>query len=250
MYANSQNVEQPTEPSASLLIILATYNELDNLPSLIARLRSMFAAATILVIDDDSPDGTGAWCQQYQTSDRQFQVQIRHGQRGLGSATRSGLEFGLSQNFRWLATMDADWSHDPEDLHRVVRAAQSGDPAIGVWIGSRYVSGGSVSGWPWARRRASQCVNWLGSRRLRLPVHDISSALRVYRSDALRRLEWFQLRRQGYGYLEELLCALHQAAIPMGEIPITFRRRRAGSSKLRWRDTWDVLQQIFFPGQR
>ncbi|HMP79985.1 MAG TPA: glycosyltransferase [Pirellulaceae bacterium] len=224
---------------------MATYNELGNLPSLVARLRELFPHASILVVDDNSPDGTGQWCLDYQSQDPRFTVEIRKGQRGLGSATRWGLQYGMTQQFEWMATMDADWSHDPQDLLRIFTdATGSSDHDRGVWIGSRYVPGAEIVGWHRLRRWGSRWINRFGRRRLGLPVYDISSALRLYRAEALQSIEWTRLTENGYGYLEELLRALQEANIPCRELPITFSPRRSGRSKMRWRDVWGVVRQI------
>lgn len=228
-----------------LLIILATLNERSNLPTLVERLRELLVEAHLLVVDDNSADGTAVWCQHYGARDRRFHLLVRNEERGLGLAARAGMQFGIGRGFDLIATMDADWSHDPDDLLRLLRAASNvTTPEVGVWIGSRYVTGSRILGWNRVRRVASRLVNAWGRRRLRLPVADVSSALRVYRGDALQRVDFNRLTVKGYGYLEEILVALHRAGWQIAEIPIDFRPRRAGRSKMRWRDVWGVVKYI------
>lgn len=186
----------------------------------------------ILVIDDNSPDGTGTWCRIREAEDASFQCIHRAGKLGLGSATVEGFRFALAGDYDLIATMDADFSHAPESLGAMVRALQEeANRGIGVAIGSRYVAGGAIEGWPFFRHLSSRLVNQFARRFLRLPTHDNSGAFRVYRRRALEAIDVDRIQAYGYAYLEEILWRLHRRGIKMIEVPITFVDRTKGASK-------------------
>jgi len=224
--------DSPQPPSSRLLTIIATYNEIENLPDLVDQLQSLIPATQILVIDDNSPDGTGTWCRQREGSDQSFQCIHREGKLGLGSATIEGFKFALQNDFDLVATMDADFSHDPKSLLQMVDAMRDKtNQTIGVTIGSRYIDGGGIEGWPFLRHVSSRSVNGFARLFLRLPTHDNSGAFRVYRRNTLKEIDVDKVQAQGYAYLEEILWRIHRQGIPMLEIPITFHDRTKGKSK-------------------
>ena len=220
--------------NSRLLIIVATYNELENLPSLVDELESLLPDTDILVIDDGSPDGTGKWCDDRKQSDARLEVIHRAGKMGLGSATVTGFKYGLSenQNYDLLATMDADFSHSPGSLVELVEFL-NGDrkEAFGVVIGSRYVPGGGIENWPWMRHLSSRAVNFVARFLLGLKTRDNSGAFRVYRSSTLRAINVDLIQSSTFAYLEEILWRIRRAGIEMKELPITFRDRELGQSK-------------------
>jgi dolichol-phosphate mannosyltransferase len=231
--------------SANLLVVIATYNEIDNLPRLVARLGEFFPAAQILVIDDASPDGTGKWCDEASSKHPNLSVVHRKRKLGLGSATMVGFQMALTHRIQLVATMDSDFSHDPAELVSLVAALD--DPQhhqVGVAIGSRYVPGGSIEGWPVFRRMASWSVNRFARIMLRLETKDNSGAFRVYRCTALERIDLDAIRSEGYGYLEEILWRLKRAGVEMIELPIVFRDREHGKSKTNLADGLNVFWQI------
>lgn len=211
-----------------LLVAVATYNERENLPSLIEAIRDRLPRADVLVIDDNSPDGTGDWCNRRAAEDDRFSVLHRPAKQGLGSAAITALRHAVAHGYTAVATMDADWSHDPADLPRLVRRLDGAD----VVIGSRYCPGGRIEGWPVGRRAVSAAMNAVTRMLLRLPARDTSGAFRVYRTGALRRVDLAGVGAAGYAYLEELLWRLHRSGVTLAETPITFRERRAGRSKV------------------
>lgn len=216
-----------------LLIVIATYNEIENLPSLVDSLCQLLPQADLLVIDDDSPDGTGRWAEEMSQQQPRLRVIHRPQKSGLGSATKLGLQHAITAEYEFVATLDADWSHSPEDLVRMwSRISDMQLPTTDVVIGSRYVSGGAITGWPWRRRWASKLMNIAVRWGLGVRAHDASGALRIYRTEVLSRLDWSQLRCRGYFYLEEILLALQWRKARFVEIPITFRNRIAGQSKI------------------
>jgi len=220
----------------SLLIIVSTYNEMENLPSLVDKLFELLPKASIVVVDDSSPDGTGKWCAK-QTQQRENFFHISRPEKsGLGSATIAGFEFGIDKNFDYIATMDADWSHDPnsmKDLWSLVGQLNEGGRSenFGAVIGSRYVEGGKVEGWPWSRHVSSKFVNWFTRTLLRVPTRDNTGAFRIYSSEALDVVDVRSINATGYGYLEELVYLLHRNEFELHEHPITFTDREKGKSK-------------------
>ena len=215
-----------------VLIIIATYNEIENLPRLIDELSHLIPTANLLVIDDGSPDGTGAWCDTSLEKYPQLQVLHRTGKLGLGSATVLGFATALERGVDLIATLDADFSHDPVALKMMLE--KMSEPAtfrFGVAIGSRYIAGGQIIGWPWHRKLASRFVNRYARWLLRLTTLDNSGAFRIYRRSTLQKIELSNIRSLGYAYLEEILWRLQQAEVEVIEFPITFRDREQGKSK-------------------
>jgi dolichol-phosphate mannosyltransferase len=222
-----------TQPSTDRLItIIATYNERNNLPDLVQRLRQQTPEMTILVIDDNSPDGTGQWCRQRAAEDPLFCCIHRSGKLGLGSATVEGFKYAMQNRFDLIATMDADFSHDPDRLPALVEVLMNDSHRkIGIAIGSRYVAGGEIKGWPWQRHLCSRMVNVFARVFLRLPTRDNSGAFRVYRNTTIGSIGIDKIQSDGYAYLEEILWRTHQLGIAMVEVPITFIDRTEGQSK-------------------
>lgn len=210
------------------LVALATYNEIENLPGLVAEIFRWLPDADILVVDDNSPDGTGTWCDSHAAKEPRFQCLHRPAKQGLGTATLAAFRHAIDQGYDVVATLDADWSHDPRYLPALVGALDSADVAIG----SRYVPGGAIEGWPRHRRFASRWMNRLSRRLLHWPVHDSSGAFRAYRVSKLQRLALDRVHSTGYAYLEEILWLLHRADARFAEVPITFHQRRCGRSKI------------------
>jgi dolichol-phosphate mannosyltransferase len=231
--------------SRSTLVAVCTYNERDNIDELLQRVRRAVPQATILVIDDNSPDGTGQRAMEWADRDPQLRVVVRPGKLGLGTAIALAIEQSISGKYLWLVNLDGDLSHDPADIPRLLQAAQ---PQTGrapdVVIGSRYIPGGQIVGWPWTRRTISKALNTAARGLLRLNVYDASGAFRCYRVAALERLDRDTLRARGYALLEELLWHLQRQGCHFVEIPITFTERTRGNSKLSWREAWGALQML------
>jgi len=223
-----------------VLVALATYNELGNLPSLIDEVQRVLPEADVLVVDDNSPDGTGTWCDERAKTDSRLKCLHRPGKLGLGSATLDAIRFTLDEQYDVLVTMDADWSHDPQYLTALVAATESADVALG----SRYCERGAIEGWPVARRIVSRGMNWLSRLTLRLPVRDSSGAFRAYRLAALKKIDLERIRSTGYSYLEEILWHLNRSGAELVEVPITFRERRAGRSKVSAREAVDKISTL------
>jgi dolichol-phosphate mannosyltransferase len=212
---------------ASTLVALATYNEIENLPRLVDQIFAVLPNADILVVDDNSPDGTGHWCDERASVEPRLRCIHRESKRGLGSATIEAMRFAIDHGYQKLVTMDSDLSHDPAHLPSLVEASQR----AAVVIGSRYCSGGAIDGWPLHRRLASRLLNGLTRTLLHLPVRDSSGSYRAYRIAKLLEIDFDTIESSGYAYLEEILWHLHRAGATFAEVPITFRDRRAGRSK-------------------
>jgi dolichol-phosphate mannosyltransferase len=218
--------------AARLLVTIATYNERENLPELIQGIHQYLPEADVLVIDDNSPDGTGRLADEMARKDARIQVLHRSGKLGLGTAIVAGLRHAMRNDYDYVINMDADFSHHPRYLPNLVAGMNRYD----VMIGSRYVPGGGVRNWPFRRQLTSRSVNGLSRLLLRIPAHDTSGAYRCYRVDKLRDIDFDSLWSKGYSFQEEILYRCRKAGCRMGETPIIFEDRRAGSSKVNWKE--------------
>ncbi|MDG1873899.1 MAG: polyprenol monophosphomannose synthase [Mariniblastus sp.] len=220
------------ELTPKLLVVVATYNEIDNLPRLVHQIDELLPFADISVIDDSSPDGTGNWCERAVSKYPQLSVIHRDGKLGLGSAARVGFEIARNSDYDLVATLDADLSHEPRSLAEMVaKLCEPQNHAIGVMIGSRYIEGGGTEGWPLIRKVGSRAVNLFARLMLGLKTKDNSGAFRVYRADALGLIDLSQLRSNDLAYLEEILWRLKKANVKFAEHPIVFKNRELGRSK-------------------
>lgn len=234
-----------TEPS-EILVVTATYNEMETLPRLVEAIFESLPAVDILVVDDNSPDGTGEWCEKYSQANMRLRCLRRSGKLGIGSAIADGLRYAIDQGYRYVVTMDADFSHPPEKISDLLAAIQQSDGApVDVVIGSRYVKGGSIQGWPWYRYLMSWGINTYSRWVLGLPVHDCSGNFRCYRASALATLNWEEFCSKGYSFFEEILFRLHREGATFREIPICFVERRGGRSKMMWREALSAMATIF-----
>ncbi len=227
---------------AATLITLATYNEIENLPLLVDAIFEMAPKVDLLVIDDNSPDGTGRWCDERATRDPRVHCLHRAGKLGLGSATIAGMRYAIEHGYDQVLNMDADFSHHPRHLPAILAASQPADgPPPDVVIGSRYIRGGRIDGWPWKRHLMSQAVNTYARMLLWLPVRDTSGAYRLYRTDLLKRLDLDQVVSRGYSFQEEILWRLRRQGARFVEVPITFADRERGVSKINSREAWAAV---------
>jgi dolichol-phosphate mannosyltransferase len=230
------------------IVVVCTYNEIENLPTLIDEIQVALPKVSVLVVDDNSPDGTGKWSLEKQADNLDLHVLIREGKLGLGSATVAGFRFAIEHHFDFAITMDADFSHHPD--HLPVLLSQMDDEGVDVSIGSRYVSGGKIIGWPWHRRLISRWLNRVARVALGIKAKDCSGAFRCYRLSTLKRLDLDQIRSSGYSYLEEILWWLKRSDARMVEVPITFRDRVLGETKINFREALGALRVILAMGLR
>ncbi len=233
-------------PPPRTLVALATYNEIGNLPSLADEILRVLPDADLLVVDDNSPDGTGKWCDSHAQNEPRLRCLHRPEKLGLGSATLEAARIAIDEGYDVFITLDADWSHDPKHLPPLLSAVQQADVAIG----SRYATGGAIESWPWHRRVMSRTMNRVSRALLGLPIHDSSGAFRAYRVAKLRELDFADIQATGYAYLEEILWHLDRVNATFAEVPITFQQRRAGRSKISAREAISKLQILFRLGLR
>jgi dolichol-phosphate mannosyltransferase len=235
-----------SQSSPRTLITVATYNERENLPRLLESVFAQVPHAEVLVIDDQSPDGTGAWCEEAARANPQLHCLRRPGKLGLGSAVLEGLKYAVAHDFDLAVNMDADFSHHPRFLPAILAAARSADAVIG----SRYVAGGGTENWPLFRRLMSRCVNWYARALLSLPARDCSSGYRCIRVDFLKGVDLTLVESRGYAFFEEFLWRLKQGGARIREVPILFADREKGQSKINWREAAVALWVIFRLGLR
>ena len=211
-----------------VLVLLCTYNERENLPGLIDAILATDARLDVRVVDDDSPDGTGLFATELAATNPRVFATVRTGERGLGTATLAGLRSAVADGYGAAVTMDADWSHHPRHLPALLALLDTHDLAIG----SRYVPGGGIEGWPWRRHLMSRAINVYSRAALGLTQRDCSGAFRAYRGELLRRVDFDAVVATGYAFFEEWLYRCVAAGARVAETPITFTDRTAGRSNL------------------
>ena len=220
-----------------LLVTLCTYNERGNIERLIPEIHRHAPQADVLVIDDNSPDGTGQVVDQMAAADPRIRALHRAGKQGLGTATVAGFRYGVEQGYDRLLNMDADFSHPPEVIPLLVAAAERADVAVG----SRYVKGGGVVGWGPKRHFMSRAINTYARLVLGLRTRDNSGSFRCYRVDRLREIGLESIRAKGYAIQEEILFRCRRAGCTFEEVPFVFRDRTVGESKISWKDAIGAL---------
>lgn len=215
---------------SSSLMIIPTYNEAENLPVLAGRLLAMEPAIEVLCVDDGSPDGTGDLADGLAAADPRFHVLHRTGKRGYARASVDGMRWALGRGYGVICTMDADLSHDPADVPRLL-AALTGD--VDVVIGSRYVTGGKlVVDWGPVRRAISKAGSAYARFMTGTGAHDCTAGFRAYRADVLGAVPLGGIRSDGYSFLIEMLALLRSAGARVAEVPVTYVDRRMGQSKI------------------
>lgn len=210
------------------LVVLPTYNEAETIEEVLRRTRAALPEASILVVDDGSPDGTAELASKLGEDLGAIDVLRRSARRGLGDAYRAGFAWGLEREAQALVEMDSDLSHDPAALPGLVSALDRSD----LVIGSRYVPGGSIPQWGLHRRLLSKGGNMYSALMLGVPVRDMTSGFRVYRADLLRVMDLEAVRADGYGFQIEMTYRAATAGARIVEVPIRFVDREAGQSKM------------------
>ena len=233
------------------LVTIATYNEMENLPLLVDAVFEIVPQVDILVVDDNSPDGTGDWCDKKGAEDQRVRCLHREGKLGLGTATVAAMRYGIEHGYQYVLNMDADFSHDPRYLPDLLAGMESeGVPAVDVMIGSRYVPGGGVEGWGLKRHVMSRGVNLYARWLLGLKSKDCSGAYRCYRTALLAKLDFDAIRSRGYSFQEEILWLLKRLGARFGETPIVFVDRQRGTSKIDSKEAVAALRIIMALGLR
>jgi len=229
--------DKSSEISDRVLVAIPTYNEIENIPSLIEEVFLHLSDLDVLVVDDNSPDGTGRWCDEKSAEDQRVSCLHRSGRLGLGTATIEAFQYAQREGYHWVIIMDADFSHHPRYLPDLLRGrGEASEQGPDVVIGSRYIAGGSTTGWPWSRRLISWLVNRWTRLCLSLPVRDCSGAYRCYRVEILNEVDFSQFRSRGFSFQEEILWRVRRLGARFAEVPITFANRTRGESKINLRE--------------
>lgn len=224
-------VHRATRPT---LVVVPTYNESANITELITRFFSSLENTHLAIIDDESPDGTAELVEALQQKHPNLILVRRKGERGLGRAYLAGITMGLERGFEVIGTMDADLSHDPAYLPRMLPLTETAD----VVIGSRYIRDAGTINWQIRRILLSWTANKYAGKLLKIPAHDLTSGFRLYRRATLEKLGLNEVRSTGYSFLVELLYRAHRTGATIAESPIIFYDRTGGASKLHRREIY------------
>jgi dolichol-phosphate mannosyltransferase len=220
-----------------VLVIIPTYNERENIEPIVARVRASVPDAEVLVADDASPDGTGEIADRLAGGDEHVHVLHRKGKEGLGAAYVAGFRWGMERGFDVLVEMDADGSHQPEELPRLLSALEGSD----LVIGSRWVRGGRVENWPKKREALSRGANTYSRLLLGFGVRDSTGGFRAYRATTLSKIGIDEVTSQGYCFQVDLTLRTVRAGLRVTEVPITFVERTHGASKM----SRDIMAEAF-----
>ncbi len=210
------------------IVIIPTYNERENLPPLVAAVLAVAFDADILVVDDNSPDGTGELAESLAASTDRVRVLHRAGKQGLGTAYIAGFKYALAHGYARIVEMDADFSHRPEDLPALLRAAEQAD----VVVGSRNIPGGRAENWSPLRHLISKGGSLYARTLLGLPIKDCTSGFKCFRREALQAIDLDGVVSNGYGFQVEMNYLCHRAGLRLVEVPIIFPDRTVGHSKM------------------
>ncbi len=223
-----------------ILVIIPTFNELESLPVIIGRVRASVPEAHILVADDNSPDGTGMLADELAVSDDHIKVMHRLGKEGLGAAYLAGFAWALEHGYDVVVEMDADGSHQPEQLPRLLDQLRTAD----LVLGSRWVAGGGTVNWPKSRQFLSKGGSLYTRVMLGVPLRDVTGGYRAFRADTLRKLDLHEVASQGYCFQVDLAWRAVQRGLVVKEVPITFVERVAGSSKMSQKIVVEALWRV------
>lgn len=227
-------------------MVIPTFNEVDNIAWIVGRLRHAQPAVDVLVVDDGSPDGTGATADRLAAADPQVHVVHRVAKGGLGAAYLAGFDWALEHGYDVIGEMDADGSHQPEQLHRLLTALLDAD----LVIGSRWIPGGSVVNWPWERELLSRGGNLYVRLLLGIGVRDATAGYRLFRRTTLEKLRLHEVRSTGYVFQTDLVTRTLRAGLTVREVPIEFVERVRGESKMSGQVAVESLKRITVWGFR
>jgi dolichol-phosphate mannosyltransferase len=223
------------------LVIIPTYNEIENIDELLPRLLSLPLDLHVLIVDDHSPDGTAAAVKRWMEREPRIHMLERPGKLGLGSAYRDGFRFALAQGAEYIFEMDADFSHDPDSIGDFLKHAQEAD----VVLGSRYLHGVTVVNWPLKRLILSYAANLYTRVVTGLPVNDATGGFKCFRRRALEGIRLERVRSDGYAFQIEMSFKCWKRGFRIKEIPILFVDRRAGESKMNRRIIWEAAWMVW-----
>jgi dolichol-phosphate mannosyltransferase len=229
------------------LAIVPTYNERESLPITVRRILEAAPELAVLVVDDNSPDGTGRIADELAAADARVSVLHREGKSGLGSAYVAGFRWALARDYDIVFEVDADGSHQPEELPSLLQAIEDG---ADLAIGTRWMPGGRVENWPLHRRLISHAGTLFARVMLGSRLRDITSGFRGYRADALRALDLSSVHSHGYSFQIEMAWLVERSGRPVAERPITFIERESGSSKMSMGIVLEAMMRVFSWGVR
>jgi dolichol-phosphate mannosyltransferase len=224
-----------------LLICIPTYNEKENIPKLLGRLLNVDAGIEVLVIDDNSPDGTGDLVQGFAERNPRIHLIRRAGKMGLGSAYRAAFRWGIQSQFDAMMEMDADLSHRPRYIPKFLEALRAND----LVVGSRWVEGGRIANWPWPRVLLSRMASVYSKIILGVPICDLTAGYVCYKREVLEEIGLDSIRSDGYCFQIEMKYRAAQKGYKIKEIPITFTDRKSGDSKISRRIVWEALWMVW-----
>jgi len=239
-------VTDPDRTLGRVVMVMPTYNEAANLEWIVGRLRNARPQVDVLVVDDSSPDGTGAIADRLAAADPQVKVVHRAAKQGLGAAYRHGFRVALDDGYDVIGEMDADGSHQPEELHKLLTALHDAD----LVIGSRWIPGGSVVNWPFQREALSRGGNLYVRLLLGIPVKDATAGFRLFRRATLEKIDLQSVRSTGYVFQTDMAYRTLQAGLRVTEVPIEFVERERGDSKMSGAVARESLQKITVWGVR
>jgi len=214
------------EHSNSYLVVIPTYNEIENIHNLIAEFKKF--EFSVLFVDDNSPDGTGELIAQLSETNKQINLLQRSSKKGLGSAYREGFEWGINNGYDYFIEMDADFSHSFEDLEKILQVSVNYD----LVIGSRYVSDGGSEGWDFKRKMLSSLANTTSRILLKSKIKDMTSGFRCYSKKSLIEIQYELTKSDGYAFQIEMTLRCVVKKLSIREVPIIFNERRVGNSKM------------------
>ncbi len=223
------------------LVIIPTYNEVENIERLIGLIGSHLPDTSILVVDDNSPDGTGAVVERLMHSNSRLHLLKRSGKLGLGTAYISGFRYALEKDFDYIFEMDADFSHNPEYLPRFLEAIEDAD----LVIGSRYVDGGGVENWSFLRKMISMGGSFYARTILSVPIRDLTGGFKCFRRETLEAIDLDSVYSEGYSFQIEMTYRAYKKNLRIREIPIVFTERAGGKSKMSRRIFLEAVVRVW-----
>ena len=226
---------------AKQIAIIPTYNEAENIRGLLKCLIETYSDLELLIVDDNSPDGTGSIVKQWQKTDPRIHLLARAGKDGLAAAYLAGFDWALKRKFDCILQMDADFSHNPKDVGRLLAVLSRADVAVGC----RYTEGGDTIGWSPARRFISRGGNFYARRILGLHYRDLTGGFNAWKREVLESIQLSTIRSRGYAFQVELKYRAGRAGFSLEEVPIHFENRRFGTSKMSGDIVWEAAFRVF-----
>lgn len=229
------------QPAGVGVVVIPTYNEAGNIQSILHAIRNLPERLDVLIVDDNSPDGTADLVRQMMLHDDGIYLLQRPKKDGLGNAYKAGFAFALRHGWKYIAQMDADFSHNPRDLPRLLNTCRTG---ADVAIGSRYVGGGRIKGWLWRRWLLSRCANLLAQLMLNSRVTDMTAGFKCFRREALAKINPAAVSSEGYIFQVEMNHRAGRLGLSLRQTPICFTDRVQGCSKLGKREAGEGMRQL------